>query len=374
MQRGRIFRKGPSWFLQFRRAEFREGKPVQVQAIVRLAQFSDTYRSKRDVESLAAPHLSAVNTNDSADLGLTLNEYMEKHFFPAAATRLRPSSLKGYKDIHRVHIKNSIGAVRLRDFKTSTAQTLLDSLSGFSHQTLLHVRNVLSGVFSHARRTDLWTGVNPLVSVRVGGKKTRPDRHAYTLDVVIDMLAKLPEPARSVVAVAAFTGLRESEIRGLRWSDFDGSVLNVQRSVWRTHVGETKTADSAASVPVIPALVKILKKHRKRFPGEPHGYIFAGQRRGFSLNLDNLSRRIIIPAVGGAWHGWHAFRRGLASNLNRLGVDGKTIQELLRHGSMGVTMKHYVVIDRSETANAMKKVERLLARKEKSKKRNVIQK
>jgi integrase len=300
---------------------------------------------------------------------------MENHYFPVAKSKLRPSTLKGYKDIHRIHIKPNIGNVRLRDFKTSTAQTLLDSLSGFSHQTCLHVRNVLSGVFSHARRTDLWTGVNPLVSVQVRGKKTRPERHTYTLDIVVDMLAKLPEPARSVVALAAFTGLRESEIRGLRWSDFDGKVLNVARSVWQTHVGETKTADSAGTVPVIPFLVKILNEHRQRFPErEPHGYIFAGQKRGFSLNLDNLSWRVIAPAVGDSWRGWHAFRRGLASNLNRLGVDAKTIQELLRHGSMGVTMKHYIVIDRSETANAMGKVERLLARKERSRKRNAIQK
>jgi len=80
------------------------------------------------------------------------------------------------------------------------------------------------------------------------------------------------------------------------------------------------------------------------------------------LNLDDLARRVIAPTVGDAWHGWHAFRRGLASNLNKLGADAKTLQELLRHGSMGVTMKHYVVIDRTETADAMQKLERLLAK------------
>jgi len=35
------------------------------------------------------------------------------------------------------------------------------------------------------------------------------------------------------------------------------------------------------------------------------------------------------------WHGWHAFRRGLATNLHALGVDDKTIQAILRHSISG---------------------------------------
>jgi len=42
------------------------------------------------------------------------------------------------------------------------------------------------------------------------------------------------------------------------------------------------------------------------------------------------------------WHGWHAFRRGLATNLHALGVDDKTIQAILRHSNVGVTMNIYV--------------------------------
>jgi len=42
------------------------------------------------------------------------------------------------------------------------------------------------------------------------------------------------------------------------------------------------------------------------------------------------------------WHGWHAFRRGLATNLHALGVEDKTIQAILRHGNVGLTMNVYV--------------------------------
>lgn len=42
------------------------------------------------------------------------------------------------------------------------------------------------------------------------------------------------------------------------------------------------------------------------------------------------------------WHGWHAFRRRLATNLHALGVDDKTIQAILRHSNVGLTMNVYV--------------------------------
>ena len=42
------------------------------------------------------------------------------------------------------------------------------------------------------------------------------------------------------------------------------------------------------------------------------------------------------------WHGWHAFRRGLATSLHAPGVDDKTIQAILRHSYVGLTMNVYV--------------------------------
>ena len=41
------------------------------------------------------------------------------------------------------------------------------------------------------------------------------------------------------------------------------------------------------------------------------------------------------------WQGWHAFRRGLATNLHRLGVAGKEIQSILRHVNLSTTMNIY---------------------------------
>jgi integrase len=105
---------------------------------------------------------------------------------------------------------------------------------------------------------------------------------------ISEAVAKVSPVAFTAIAVAAFTGLRQAEIRGLRWSDYDGNSLLVSRSVWRTHVGPTKTAASTGSVPVLPILKKFLDEHRASLQLKGHGnrdeYIFAGERRGVPLN------------------------------------------------------------------------------------------
>ena len=63
------------------------------------------------------------------------------------------------------------------------------------------------------------------------------------------------------------------------------------------------------------------------------------------MNLETLAMDVIRPALQQAnlaWHGWHAFRRGLATNLHRLGVSDKVIQQILRHANVSTTMNIYV--------------------------------
>jgi len=74
----------------------------------------------------------------------------------------------------------------------------------------------------------------------------------------------------------------------------------------------------------MPALerCRVCRKHEDEH--KPEGHIF---KRDDSLPC---------------WHGWHALRRGLATNLGALGVEDKTIQAILRHSNIGLTMNIYV--------------------------------
>jgi len=60
------------------------------------------------------------------------------------------------------------------------------------------------------------------------------------------------------------------------------------------------------------------------------------------------------------WHGWHAARRGLGTNLYRLGVPEKTIQAILRHANVSTTNTYYIKSAADDTRVAMAKLEKLV--------------
>ena len=60
------------------------------------------------------------------------------------------------------------------------------------------------------------------------------------------------------------------------------------------------------------------------------------------------------------WHGRHAFRRGLATNLHRLGVNDKTIQAILRHSNIATTQDIHIKTVSSDSEVAMKLLETAL--------------
>ena len=62
----------------------------------------------------------------------------------------------------------------------------------------------------------------------------------------------------------------------------------------------------------------------------------------------------VLKRAGITWHGWHGFRRGLASNLNRLGVDDSVIQRILRHSNVATTQNHYIKTASPDAISAMR--------------------
>jgi hypothetical protein len=127
--------------------------------------------------------------------------------------------------------------------------------------------------------------------------------------------------------VAAFAGLRQGEIRGQWWEDDDGDILNIRRSVWRTHLkDETKTHEDDEDPGVVPILKPLRLLLDAIKPENATGWMFPNSIGG-AFDLDNLADRVIKPAFkanGLKWKGWHAYRRGLATNLHETRCAGQS--------------------------------------------------
>jgi len=183
---------------------------------------------------------------------------------------------------------------------------------------------------------------------------------------VEQMIAHLPVLARTLCAIAAHAGLTASELRGLEWSDYDSAtgLLYVRRGVWKSTVGETKTATRRKPVPVIARLRSLLDAYAASVPPHrPDQWMFSSSV-GTPIDLGNLVSRVIRPTLrtaGLTWRGYHAFRRGLATTLYSLNVPELIVQRILRHkpGS-AVTRTHYIQTPTPDVLDAMEKFEQMV--------------
>ena len=107
-------------------------------------------------------------------------------------------------------------------------------------------------------------------------------------------------------------------------------------------------------VPIIRPLRLLLDRVKPAY-----GWLFPNTIGG-ALDLHNLAERVIKPKFkekGIAWKGWHAYRRGLATNLHALGVDDKTIQAILRHEDVSTRQRSYIKTPSRIVTDAMAKLE-----------------
>ena len=392
-QQGTVFESHGSWYVRWwEKIQQEDGSSKWVHPSRRLASKRD-FPKKSEVMPLATEFMDRVNrTAKSPSAGITIVEFFEKVYSPAITGKLARSTVKGYKDSWRCHIKDRVIG-RVRDFRTVDGENLMCEIEtanktktdDLAHGTYQHIKVTLSAMFTFAKRKGIYEGVNPMTGVSIPkGKRHGRKRLAYTLGEVekhlelfsgTEALVILTEDGpytpqitqgvvRAAIGVAAFAGLREGEIRGQWWEDDDGDVLNIRRSVWRTHLkDETKTHeddDDPGVVPIIEPLRFVLDAIK---PENASGWMFPNTIGG-ALDLDNLADRVIKPifkANGLKWSGWHAYRRGLATNLHELGVPDIVIQAILRHEDIRTTQRSYIKTVPQVVTAAMKRLESQVA-------------
>lgn len=211
------------------------------------------------------------------------------------------------------------------------------------------IKSRMYTLFEHAKRHRLCTA-NPMESVRQGSKrKIEPD--VLTLEEIRALMVEISNPAiRMGVLIAGVTGLRRSEIRGLRWQDVDFEThwLQPRQGVVRKHITGLKNRASGKRIPIPEALSIALEQWRRETPYcADEDWILASPASGGRTRywLDSALERQVRPAAKRAkiakLIGWHSFRRSLATILTNNKEAIKVIQELLRHADPRIAMELY---------------------------------
>ena len=401
MQQGSYKIQGETWWFKYRETVVESGTKKRKDRYAKLHKVERGFEPKpgytmsaggsvpaefvpKSIERLAYDHVSKVNSKDhkpvSADtLESVLDRFLELGKGGRGET-LANSTLTEYKDKMRV-LRPHLTEIEIGQVDTPYIDRLLRSIADTddaergkrrAHTFYRNLKNgFLASAFKYAVRMGL-IRFNPMRDA-VAPKGKEADTHAYTLEEFRAMIKAMDKEGadknhtvEAMFVVAMFTGLRISEVLGLRWEDWDkeNQILNIRRSVdtIKFELKDTKTAASKAPVPVIKSVADKLREHLKRNTGT--GFIFhVDEAPEMVLRPGNMARRDIRPVFDKnnlEWHGFHAFRRGLESALVAAGTEEQMQKVILRHEFEDVTGKHY--LDRTSDAvveHARKEIEKV---------------
>jgi integrase len=392
-QTGTIVQFSGRWYLRYWERRNKNGLLVRKRVSHCLGEVTTRgIRPPADIHKAAENFMQTRNNSVvPAEHNVTLIDFFESVYLPWIKQNRRPSTYKNCRDVWNNHVRPVSGRERstLKDIRTFTVQKWLNQIGRehLSRNSLKRIKSTLSGAFTLAKQLGYFDGVNPVQGTSVNPRANEAEEtYAYSLEEINSMITLFPEPASTAFAVAALAGLRRGEIEGLEWSDFHDNALWVCRSIWNGQELPTKTKKSNAPVPVVRQLGERLEFHRLRCGNPKAGPVFASSL-GTRISTNNLLNRLMLPALNrcqhcGApndkkhlkqnhkyerdgrlpqWHGWHAARRGLGTNLYRLGVPDKVIQTILRHSNVNVTLGYYIKPQSCDVIAAMGKFEAEMA-------------
>lgn len=375
-----------------------------------------TFAKKKEADAFAVT--AAVEVRDGVHVAdsasATVTQAAGFWIASAEAAGLERATVANYQSHVDLHIVPLIGAVKLTALNIPIVRSFEDQLrsSGRSADLTRKVLVSLGSLLADAQERGL-VGRNVMREMRGRrkGEKRQEQRQKGRLKVGVDIptreeikeiVGSLSGRWRPLLLTAIFTGLRVSELRGLRWKDVDLEKREIrvhQRADRFNHLGKPKSISGERTVPAPPLVINALREWKLICPKKDTGKTDSEGCRIMVLDLvfpngagnveqlNNILRRGLRPSLVGAgvtqetgdldktgrpilsakYTGMHALRHFYASwCINRkedggLGLPAKIVQERLGHSTIAMTMDVYGhLFPRGDDAEELAAAERAL--------------
>ena len=347
--------------------------------------------SLREKEKLIGYDLD--NQLDPLGKNITVNELVERYI--STKTGAKNNTKNNYGFVKNLLKKQAFGDLKISKIKTSDAKLFLIKLQqedkkGYS--TIKTVRGVLRPAFQMAVDDDV-LNKNPfgfeLAGVVVNDSVTR---EAVTKDQMRKFLKFVHDDVvyckyYEVVYILFHTGMRISEFCGLTLSDIDmeNKIINIDHQLQRSSkmeyiIESTKTNAGTRKLPMTDDVAQCFRaiiedreppEHERIIDGYG-GFLFT-DKKGYPevamhwehrfkhmLNRYNEIYRVQMPKITP-----HVCRHTYCSNMAKAGMNPKTLQYLMGHSDIGVTLNTYTHIGLEDAEGELKRMEGLEnARKE----------
>jgi integrase len=350
MQQGSVILTGRKFgpdVWQFRWSEKDgSGRRIYRKRVIGTVQQYPDAQAAREVTTALVGHINAGSSGCEVTVE-QICEHFEQRELRSGDSFRSFATIKTYRGYIRKWIKPRWGSRYLDEVKAVDVEGWLRRLP-MARSSRAKIRSILSILFNHACRHELFDR-NPMRFVRQGAKR-RSAPNVLTAAEIKALVDHLPLRERTLVLLAAATGLRQSELFGLKWRDvdFQRGELSVIRSIVFGVVGRCKTESSQKPVPLHPLLGEALLTWKKtcKFTGVDD-WIFASRlHKGRRPYWGAAILRKCIRPVAATLNiqkriGWHTFRHTYSTLLRSVGAEFKVMQELMRHSTLRTTMDIY---------------------------------
>jgi len=368
-------REGKWWYLRFWQDVFVRNVSTRRRQRIKLAPAS---MPEREVKKIAAEVLRPVNQGlITVGSAVDFEEYVDSIYIPTVLPLLAKTTRESYEGIIGKYLKPSFGASCLRDLSPLTLQRYFSSSQsrGIAYPSVLKIRDALSSILRSAVRYGFLVK-NPMDGLQLPpDKRGRRSKPFITPAQFENLMQLLPEPYATMLYTAVWTGLRVSELIGLKWRCIHADSIAIEERYCRVDWAAPKTPDSAATIGVEPQVIariqrlkiltvdvragRALRHHKVVKADGPDDLVFQSVKDGKPMSDGNILKRYIKPAartLGLPFMNWRCLRTSHATWLVQAGADPKSVQGQMRHSRISTTMDIYAQIVPQAQRVALKKL------------------
>lgn len=279
---------------------------------------------------------------------------------------VRPNTVRNYRERYHRNISKVIGKMLLIDVKPIHCQKIFSDMAdeGYKTTTIYQTRITLYNMLDFAKENDVIINNPCKKSVKSDMGQPSDKKEALTIDVQRKFLeAARDQSYENQYRFVLQTGLRTGELVGLKWDDIDfkNKTLTISRTMeyrykvgeWR--IGPPKSESGYRTVPLTDEAIRILKAQKEKnskikvIPMEWADQVFLC-RKGEPVKNSTYDTALfkICDKVGIKRFSMHVLRHTFATRCIEAGMMPKTLQKILGHSNIGITMNLYVHITEDE--------------------------
>lgn len=319
----------------------------------------------------------ATYINEHSDIEQATNMMVDawfEYWIDVKKKTVRPNTVRNYTERYNRNIQKIIGRKILTEVKPIHCQKIFTDMAdeGYKTSTIYQTRIALFNMFEFAKENEVILNNPCKKSVKSDMGKPSQKKEALAIDVQKKFLEYAKgQSYQNQYRFILQTGLRTGELIGLKWEDIDFTkkTVKIQRSMEYRHsvgewrIGEPKSKSGYRTIPLTDEAIRILiaqkekNKNIKEIQEEWSEFIFLSRKGEPVKNsaYDTALFKICDKAKINRFS-MHVLRHTFATRCIEGGMMPKTLQKILGHSNIGITMNLYVHITEDEKQKEIDKV------------------